>query len=153
MLTLSLTEAVRLAFLNGGDFTQGCQAASSSMPQPFAGDRQLPMYYVLAVALLALGLLVTLAPALLAGSAGSSARCGRTRTWPRASAPTSALPRHRVRVLPARWAGWAAAFFAVFTRASTRQSFTVEHSIYFMLFCFLGGLDFVSGADGRRLSC
>src|SRR5947207_8591270 len=57
MLTISLTEAIRLAFLNGGDFTQGSRGITG-LAQPFAGDSALPMYY-LAVVLLALGLLVT----------------------------------------------------------------------------------------------
>ncbi|MDH5539218.1 MAG: branched-chain amino acid ABC transporter permease, partial [Rhizobacter sp.] len=42
--------------------------------------------------------------------------------------------------------GMGGSYFAVFTQSVYPQSFTVEHSIYFMLFCFLGGLEFVSGA-------
>lgn len=57
MLTICITEAIRLAFLNGGDFTQGSKGITG-LPQPFTGDSPLPMYY-LAIALLALGLLVT----------------------------------------------------------------------------------------------
>ena len=49
--------------------------------------------------------------------------------------------------------GLGGSYFAVFTQSVYPQSFTVEHSIYFMLYCFLGGLEFVLGADGRRLRC
>jgi branched-chain amino acid transport system permease protein len=42
--------------------------------------------------------------------------------------------------------GLGGSYFAVFTQSVYPQSFTVEHSIYYMLFCFLGGLEFVSGA-------
>ena len=41
--------------------------------------------------------------------------------------------------------GLGGSYFAVFTQSVYPQSFTVEHSIYFTLFCFLGGLEFVSG--------
>src|SRR5262245_56888634 len=57
MLTICLTEAIRLAFLNGGDFTQGSKGITG-LAQPFASASALTMYY-LAVALLAVGLLAT----------------------------------------------------------------------------------------------
>ena len=42
--------------------------------------------------------------------------------------------------------GLGGSYFAVFTQSVYPQSFTVEHSIYYMLFCFLGGLEYASGA-------
>ena len=53
MVTLSLTEAVRLAFLNGGDFTQGATGIVN-IPRP-AGIDSPVAFYVLAAVLLVLG--------------------------------------------------------------------------------------------------
>ncbi|MGD9509200.1 MAG: branched-chain amino acid ABC transporter permease, partial [Geminicoccaceae bacterium] len=54
MVTLSLTEAVRLAFLNGGDFTQGASGIVN-IPRP-AGIDSPVAFFVLAAVLLVLGL-------------------------------------------------------------------------------------------------
>ena len=56
MLTISLTEAIRLAFLNGGDLTQGSKGITG-LPQPF-GDSALGLYY-LALVLLMFGFALT----------------------------------------------------------------------------------------------
>ncbi|QTD47234.1 branched-chain amino acid ABC transporter permease [Ottowia testudinis] len=143
MLTICLTEAIRLAFLNGGDFTQGSHGITG-LPQPFAGDSALPMYY-LAVGLLALGLLVTWRV--------HYSRLGRIFRAMRLNedlAESFGTHVWRYRVLAFSIAcglgGLGGAYFAVFTQSVYPQSFTVEHSIYYMLFCFLGGLEFVSGA-------
>ena len=48
--------------------------------------------------------------------------------------------------------GIAGAFFAAFHQNIYPASYTVADSINFMLYCFLGGLDFVARADRRRLS-
>ena len=143
MLTISLTEAIRLAFLNGGDFTQGSKGITG-LAQPFAGDSPLPMYY-LAVALLALGLLVTWR--VHYSRLGRIFRAMRLNEDLAESFGTNVW-RYRVTAFAIACAlgGLGGSYFAVFTQSVYPQSFTVEHSIYYMLFCFLGGLEFVSGA-------
>lgn len=143
MLTICLTEAIRLAFLNGGDFTQGSKGITG-LPQPFAGDSALPMYY-LAVGLLAFGLLVTWRV--------HDSRVGRIFRAMRlnedlAESFGTDVWRYRVTAfaIACGLGGLGGSYFAVFTQSVYPQSFTVEHSIYYMLFCFLGGLEFVSGA-------
>jgi branched-chain amino acid transport system permease protein len=143
MLTISLTEAIRLAFLNGGDFTQGSKGITG-LAQPFAGDSPLPMYY-LSVALLALGLLVTWR--VHYSRLGRIFRAMRLNEDLAESFGTNVW-RYRVTAFAIACAlgGLGGGYFAVFTQSVYPQSFTVEHSIYYMLFCFLGGLEFVSGA-------
>ena len=143
MLTISLTEAIRLAFLNGGDFTQGSKGITG-LAQPFAGDSPLPMYY-LAIALLALGLLVTWR--VHYSRLGRIFRAMRLNEDLAESFGTNVW-RYRVTAFAIACAlgGLGGSYFAVFTQSVYPQSFTVEHSIYYMLFCFLGGLEFVSGA-------
>lgn len=143
MLTICLTEAIRLAFLNGGEFTQGSKGITG-LPQPFAGDSPLPMYY-LAVALLALGLVVTWR--VQYSRVGRIFRAMRLNEDLAESFGTHVW-RYRVMAFSIACAlgGLGGSYFAVFTQSVYPQSFTVEHSIYYMLFCFLGGLEFVSGA-------
>lgn len=143
MLTICLTEAIRLAFLNGGDLTQGSKGITG-LPQPFAGDSPLPMYY-LAVALLALGLMVTWR--VHYSRVGRVFRAMRLNEDLAESFGTNVW-RYRVVAFSIACAlgGLGGSYFAVFTQSVYPQSFTVEHSIYYMLFCFLGGLEFVSGA-------
>ena len=143
MLTICLTEAIRLAFLNGGDFTQGSKGITG-LPQPFEGDSPLPMYY-LAVVLLAVGLLVTWR--VHYSRLGRIFRAMRLNEDLAESFGTNVW-RYRVVAFSIACAlgGLCGSYFAVFTQSVYPQSFTVEHSIYYMLFCFLGGLEFVSGA-------
>jgi branched-chain amino acid transport system permease protein len=143
MLTISLTEAIRLAFLNGGELTQGTKGITG-LPQPFGGDSALPMYY-LAMALLAFGLLVTWR--VHYSRLGRIFRAMRLNEDLAESFGTNVW-RYRVTAFAIACAlgGLGGSYFAVFTQSVYPQSFTVEHSIYFMLFCFLGGLEFVSGA-------
>lgn len=143
MLTICITEAIRLAFLNGGDVTQGSRGITG-LPQPFAGDSPLPMYY-LAVALLACGLLITWR--VYYTRLGRIFRAMRLNEDLAESFGTNVW-RYRVMAFSIACAlgGLGGSYFAVFTQSIYPQSFTVEHSIYFTLFCFLGGLEFVSGA-------
>lgn len=143
MLTICLTEAIRLAFLNGGDFTQGSKGITG-LPQPFGGDSALPMYY-LSIALLGLGLWVTWR--VHYSRLGRIFRAMRLNEDLAESFGTDVW-RYRVTAFAIACAlgGLGGSYFAVFTQSVYPQSFTVEHSIYYMLFCFLGGLEFVSGA-------
>lgn len=85
MVTLSLTEAVRLAFLNATNLTQG--GGVLNIPQPSGLESPISFY------LFAATLLPPASPpsgaSLGAGSAGCSARCARTRSSPCRSASTS----------------------------------------------------------------
>jgi branched-chain amino acid transport system permease protein len=143
MLTISLTEAIRLTFLNGGELTQGSKGITG-LPQPFGGESALPMYY-LAIALLALALLVTWR--VHYSRLGRIFRAMRLNEDLAESFGTNVW-RYRVTAFAIACAlgGLGGSYFAVFTQSVYPQSFTVEHSIYYMLFCFLGGLEFVSGA-------
>jgi len=143
MLTICVTEAIRLAFLNGGDFTRGSKGITG-LAQPFEGDSALPMYY-LAVALLAIGLGVTWR--MHYSRVGRIFRAMRLNEDLAESFGTNVW-RYRVLafVVSCGLGGLGGSYFAVFTQSVYPQSFTVEHSIYYMLFCFLGGLEYASGA-------
>ena len=143
MLTICLTEAIRLAFLNGGDLTLGSKGMTG-LQQPFGGDSPLPMFY-LALVLLAIGLLVTWR--IHYSRIGGVFRAMRLNEDLAESFGTNVW-RYRILAFAVACAlgGLGGSFFAVFTQSIYPQSFTVEHSIYLMLFCFLGGLEFVSGA-------
>ena len=143
MLTICVTEAIRLAFLNGGDFTRGSKGITGLM-QPFDGDSALPMYY-LSVALLAIGLLVTWR--MHYSRVGRIFRAMRLNEDLAESFGTDVW-RYRVMafVVACGLGGLGGSYFAVFTQSVYPQSFTVQHSIYYMLFCFLGGLEYASGA-------
>ena len=143
MLTICVTEAIRLAFLNGGDFTRGSRGITG-LAQPFDGDSALPMYY-LAVALLAVGLGVTWR--MHYSRVGRIFRAMRLNEDLAESFGTNVW-RYRVMAFVAACGlgGLGGSYFAVFTQSVYPQSFTVEHSIYYMLFCFLGGLEYASGA-------
>lgn len=143
MLTICLTEAIRLSFLNGGSLTQGSRGITG-LQQPFNAESPLPMYY-LALALLALGLWLTWRV--------NYSRVGRIFAAMRlnedlAESFGTNVWRYRVLAFAIACAlgGLGGSYFAVFTQSVYPQSFTVEHSIYYMLFCFLGGLQYVSGA-------
>ena len=143
MLTICLTEGIRLAFLNGGSLTLGSKGITG-LPQPFQTDSAWPMYY-LGVALLALALLVTWR--VHYSRLGGIFRAMRLNED---LAESFGVDVWRYRILAFAIAcalgGLGGSYFAVFTQSVYPQSFTVEHSIYYMLFCFLGGLQYVSGA-------
>jgi branched-chain amino acid transport system permease protein len=143
MLTICLTEAIRLAFLNGGDLTQGSKGITG-LPQPFAGDSALPLYY-LGVTLLAVALAVVWR--VHYSRLGGIFRAMRLNEDLAESFGVNVW-RYRIMAFAIACAlgGLGGSYFAVFTQSVYPQSFTVEHSIYYMLFCFLGGLEFVSGA-------
>lgn len=142
MLTISLTEAIRLAFLNGGDFTQGSKGITG-LPQPF-GDSAIGLYY------LALGLMVVGAALTWRIHYSRLGRIFRAMRLNEDLAESFGTDVWRYRVIAFAVAcglgGLGGSYFAVFTQSIYPQSFSVEHSIYYMLFCFLGGLEFVSGA-------
>jgi len=143
MLTICLTEAIRLAFLNGGSLTQGAKGITG-LPQAFAGDSALPLYYI-GVALLALTLGVVWRVHYC--RLGGIFRAMRLNEDLAESFGVNVW-RYRIMAFAIACAlgGLGGSYFTLFAQSIYPQSFTVEHSIYYMLFCFLGGLEYVSGA-------
>ena len=142
MVTLSLTEAVRLAFLNGGEFTQGATGIVN-IPRP-AGIDSPVAFFVLAAVVLVLGL------AAVWRVANSRIGCVfRSLRQNEELASSIGIDVARYRVLAFAFCsgmgGIAGAFFAAFHQNIYPASYTVADSINFMLYCFLGGLDFVLG--------
>jgi branched-chain amino acid transport system permease protein len=142
MITLSLTEVVRLAFLNGGEFTQGATGIVN-IPRP-AGIDSPVAFYVLAVVLLLLGLLAVWRL--------STSRIGwvfRSLRLNEELASSIGIDIARYRVLAFAFScalgGLGGAFFAAFLQNIYPASYSVVDSVNFMLYCFLGGLDFVLG--------
>ena len=142
MVTLSLTEAVRLAFLNGGDFTQGASGIVN-IPRP-AGIDSPVAYYVLAAVLLVVGLAAVWR---LANSRLGWVFRSLRQNEDLASSIGIDIARYRVIAFAfcCGMGGVAGAFFAAFQQNIYPASYTVTNSINFMLYCFLGGLDFVAG--------
>ena len=142
MITLSLTEAVRLAFLNGGDLTKGATGIVN-IPRPAGIDGPVA-FYVLAASLLLLGLLAVWRLA--------TSRLGwvfRSLRQNEELASSIGIDIARYRVIAFAFAcamgGIAGSFFAVAQQNIYPATYTVQDSVNFMLYCFLGGLDFVLG--------
>jgi branched-chain amino acid transport system permease protein len=155
MITLSLTEAVRLAFLNGGAFTQGASGIVN-IPRPdaleifgltiipaFRGADPLP-YYFLAATLLILGLLAVWR--LTTSRLGWVFRSMRQNEELAASIGIN-VAKYRVIAygFSCFLGGVGGAFFAAFHQNIYPATYSVTDSVNFMLYCFLGGLDFVFG--------
>ncbi|HLT01519.1 MAG TPA: branched-chain amino acid ABC transporter permease [Geminicoccaceae bacterium] len=155
MITLSLTEAVRLAFLNGGEFTQGASGIVN-IPRPdalevfgitiidaFGGAASLSFYY-LAATLLILGLLAVWR--LTTSRLGWVFRSMRLNEELAASIGIN-VAKYRVIAygFSCFLGGVGGAFFAAFHQNIYPASYSVIDSVNFMLYCFLGGLDFVFG--------
>jgi branched-chain amino acid transport system permease protein len=156
MITLTLTEAARLAALNGGSITQGATGILN-IPLPgevaLAGVVLVPAFgalnvhlafYYLAAILLVLGLFTVTRIA--------TCRLGwifRSLRQDEALAASIGVNVAKYRVLAFAlgcfFAGIAGAFFTVSQQSIYPSSFGVPDSVYFMLYCFLGGLSYVSG--------
>jgi branched-chain amino acid transport system permease protein len=142
MITLSLTEAVRLAFLNGGEFTRGATGIVN-IPRPAAIDSPVA-FYLLATVLLLLGLLSVWRL--------STSRIGWVFQSLRQNEELAAsigidVAHYRVIAFAfcSALGGIGGAFFAAFHQNIYPASYSVIDSVNFMLYCFLGGLDFVVG--------
>ncbi len=156
MLTLSLTEAARLAALNGGTLTQGATGILN-IPTPgplavsgfvlipgFSAMNQHLAFYYLAATLLIAGLLVVYRAA--------NCRLGwifRSLHQDEALAASVGVnvPKYRVMAfaMGCAFGGVGGAFFTVSQQSIYPSSFGVPDSVYFMLYCFLGGLSYVFG--------
>ncbi|HXH02663.1 MAG TPA: branched-chain amino acid ABC transporter permease [Candidatus Competibacteraceae bacterium] len=155
MISLSITEAVRLAFLNGGEFTRGASGIIN-IPRPdaisifgitlvpeFDGTSPLPYYY-LAVLILTLTLLSLWRIA--------NSRLGWTFRSMRMNEELAAsigvnVAKYRVIAFAICCfiGGVGGSFFAAFQQNIYPATYTVNDSIFAMLYCFLGGLDYIAG--------
>ncbi len=142
MITLSLTEAVRLAFLNGGEFTRGATGIIN-IPRPEGVDTPLD-FYLLAVGMLLAGLFAVWR--LWTCRIGWVFRALRQNEDLAASIGID-VARYRVLAFAicSAFGGMGGAFFAAFHQNIYPASYGVVDSVNFMLYCFLGGLDYVLG--------
>jgi branched-chain amino acid transport system permease protein len=155
MTTLSLTEAIRLLALNGGDITKGATGIVN-IPRPgaigifgliivpeFNGADPLPFYF-LACALLVLGL--------VAAWRLSTSRLGwvfRSLRQNEDLATSIGINVAKYRVIAFTiccfMGGIGGSFFAAFHQNIYPATYTISDSVNFMLYCFLGGLSYIFG--------
>jgi branched-chain amino acid transport system permease protein len=142
MITLSLGEAVRLAFLNGGWFTMGATGIVN-IPSPTWLNNP-HAYYFFAAGLLLLGL-----GAVWRLAASRLGRVFRSMRQNEELASSIGIDVARYRVIAfavsSAMGGIAGSFFAVFQKNIYPASYTLQDSVNSMLYCFLGGLDYVLG--------
>jgi branched-chain amino acid transport system permease protein len=156
MISLSLTEVVRLVALTWDGMTNGASGILD-IPRPqalkiggltlipaFDGDSPLP-YYFLAVSLLAASLLLLWRT--------QRCRVGWIFNALRLNDELAAsmgvnVARYRVLAFAVSCflGGIGGSFFAAFHQNIYPATYSVTDSINFMLYCFLGGLDFITGA-------
>lgn len=141
MVTLSLTEAVRLVFLNIGNL--GGAGSVTNIPTPPGIDSPMDFYLFAAVLL-------------LVGYAGiwrlQESRIGGVFRSMRQNEELAssigidvALYRAMAFTICCFMGGIAGGAFASLQQNVYPQTYTVADSINFMLYCFLGGLEFVLG--------
>jgi branched-chain amino acid transport system permease protein len=155
MTTLSLTEAIRLLALNGGEITKGATGIVN-IPRPgaigifgfkimpeFNGADPLPFYF-LACALLVLGLVGVWRL--------STSRLGwifRSLRQNEDLATSIGINVAKYRVIAFAvccfMGGIGGAFFAAFHQNIYPATYTISDSVNFMLYCFLGGLSYIFG--------
>ena len=156
MITLSLTEAVRLAFLNGGEFTGGAPGIPI-IPLPgelsLFGMRLIPAFDTvdthLALFFLSAGLLIF---SLAVVWRIASSRLGwvfRSMQQNEELATSIGIHIAHYRILAYAiccfFGGIGGAYFAVAQQSIYPSVFGVPDSIFFILYCFLGGLAYVAG--------
>src|ERR1700692_2471395 len=155
MTTLSLTEAIRLLALNGGELTKGATGIVN-IPRPgaislfgltmvpeFNGADPLPFYF-LACALLLLGLVGVWR--LSTSRLGWVFRSLRQNEDLATSIGIN-VAKYRVIAFAACcfMGGIGGAFFAAFHQNIYPATYTISDSVNFMLYCFLGGLSYIFG--------
>lgn len=156
MITLSLTEAVRLFALNAGFLTNGATGIVN-IPTPeaiaigglvlvpaFAEINQHLAFYYLAALLLIFGVL-------LVWRAANSRMGWLFRSLQQNEELATSIGVNVAGLRIVAYAiccflgGLGGAFFTISQQSIYPSSFAVPDSIYFMLYCFLGGLGFVFG--------
>lgn len=155
MITLSLTEAIRLLALNGGVVTNGATGIVN-IPRPgaiglfgltivpeFNGADPLPFYF-LASALLLLGIVGVWRL--------STSRLGwvfRSMRQNEDLATSIGINVAKYRVIAFAiccfMGGIGGAFFAAYHQNIYPATYTIADSVNFMLYCFLGGLGYILG--------
>ena len=155
MTTLSLTEAIRLLALNGGELTKGATGIVN-IPRPgpislfgltvlpgFNGADPLPFYF-LACVLLLLGLVGVWR--LSTSRLGWVFRSLRQNEDLATSIGIN-VAKYRVIAFAACcfMGGIGGAFFAAFHQNIYPATYTISDSVNFMLYCFLGGLSYIFG--------
>ena len=142
MITLSLGEVMRLAALNGGDITNGARGFVD-LPRTAGLGGPMAFYFLSAALLLA---------ALLAAWRIATSRIGAVFQAMRQSeelASTLGVDLTRYRIYAFAFAcglgGCCGSFFAQFRQNIFPGTYSIADSINFLLYCFLGGLDFVLG--------
>ena len=150
MLTLSITEATRLLALNLSGVTGGASGILN-IPTPFVGDASyLELYFFTAVLLLlVVGVIYRI----------TTTRLGwifRALRQDEALAGSFGINVAAYRVLAfsicCAFGGIGGAVLTVFVQSIYPTSFTVTDSTNFMLYCFLGGLEYVLGPIVGALS-
>ena len=155
MITLCLTEAIRLAFLNAGFVTRG---ASGMVDLPLPGEvsvlgltvvaafepgERLPFFY-LAASLLTLGFVALWL--INRSRLGGVFRSLRQNEDLAASLGIN-VAKYRViaYAICCFYGGVGGAFFTGFQQNIYPSSYQVIDSVYFMMYCFVGGLDYIAG--------
>lgn len=155
MITLCLTEAIRLAFLNAGFVTRG---ASGMVDLPLPGEvsilgltvipafepgERLPFFY-LAASLLTLGFVALWL--INRSRLGDVFRSLRQNQDLAASFGIN-IAKYRViaYAICCFYGGVGGAFFTGFQQNIYPSSYQVIDSVYFMMYCFIGGLDYIAG--------
>ena len=155
MITLCLTEAIRLAFLNAGFVTRG---ASGMVDLPLPGDvsilgltvipafepgERLPFFY-LAASLLTLGFV-----ALWLINRSRLGGVFRSLRQNQDLAASFGINVAKYRVIAYAiccfYGGVGGAFFTGFQQNIYPSSYQVIDSAYLMMYCFIGGLDYIAG--------
>lgn len=142
MITLSLGEAMRLAVLNGGDVTNG---ARGFVDLPRAAGLATPIaFYLLSAALLLLGLFAVWRIA--TSRIGDVFRAMRQSEELAASLGVD-ITRYRIIAFAfaCGFGGGCGSFLAQFQQNIFPGTYSIADSINFLLYCFLGGLDYVLG--------
>ena len=143
MVTLCLTKAANLVFLNGGEFTGGARGITG-IPRPFESEGALPFFFLSAFLLIA-GLVVVWR--IWRSRLGRIFRCMRqNEELARSIGVNVVFYRTFAYGLSCFFGGVGGAVFASFQQNIFPATYTVNDSVYFMLYCFLGGLDYVLGA-------
>lgn len=142
MITLSLGEAMRLAVLNAGDATNGARGFVDLPREPGLSS---PMaFYLLSAALLFAALLATWR---IATSRIGAVFQAMRQSEDLASSLGVDIARYRIYAFAfaCGLGGCCGSFFAQFQQNIFPGTYSIADSINFLLYCFLGGLDFLLG--------
>jgi len=142
MITLSLTEVATYAFLNGGSFTNAASGITN-IPRPALLASALDVYLASAVLLLIGVVIIWRFHVSPVGAVFRAMRQGEDL----ASSFGIDIARYRLLafVVSSGMGAIAGAMFAVVQQNVFPTSYSVNDSINFMLYCFLGGLEWVIG--------